>query len=278
MAALQQNAQATADEVVRVVDISKRFGRLAAVDRLSLSIKAGEIFGLIGPNGAGKSTLAKMLTTLVPPSSGSASVAGYDIVRQPRDVRRRIGYVPQTLSADGALSGVENMMLSAGLYGVPLSQQKRRVGELLATMGLLDVAGRLAGKYSGGLLRRLEIGQSVLHRPAVLFMDEPTVGLDPSARRSVWTHLLGLRRTYGATMHVTTHYMEEAEEYCDRIAMIANGRIAAMGTPAELKAKIGADATLEDAFERLVGAKSRGEFEIGYDRAGEDRRASQQHG
>jgi len=270
--------QADANCAVRAVELTKRFGNVTAVDHASMSVRTGEIFGLIGPNGAGKSTLAKMLTTLLPPISGLAFVAGYEIARQPGEVRRRIGYVPQTLSADSALTGLENMMLSAGLYGIPLRQQTSRVTEALATMGLTDVAQRLAGQYSGGMIRRLEIGQSVLHRPAVLFMDEPTVGLDPTSRNNVWAHLLELRKATQTTMLITTHYMKEAEEHYDRIAIIAGGRILAIGTPAELRAKAVGSESLEDAFEYLVGMKSENEVQTGYDRVGSDRRAAQQHG
>jgi ABC-2 type transport system ATP-binding protein len=218
------------------------------------------------------------LTTLLPPTSGFAFIAGYEIVRQPGEVRRHIGYVPQTLSADSALTGLENMMLSAGLYGIPLRQQTSRAAEALATMGLSDVAQRLAGQYSGGMIRRLEIAQSILHRPAVLFMDEPTVGLDPTARKNVWSHLLELRKAIQTTMLITTHYMKEAEEHCDRIAIIAGGRILAIGTPAELRARADGSESLEDAFEYLVGLKSENEIQKGYDRVGSDRRAAQQHG
>jgi ABC-2 type transport system ATP-binding protein len=268
----------TKDSAIHAVEVTKRFGTTLAVDRLSLDVKIGEIFGLIGPNGAGKSTLTKMLTTLLPLTSGSAFVAGYDVTRQPKRVRALIGYVPQTLSADGALTGLENMMLSAGLYGIPRRQQASRVAEMLAIMGLSDVARRLAGHYSGGMIRRLEIGQSLLHHPRVLFMDEPTVGLDPAARRSVWTHLLELRKSLQTTILITTHYLTEAEEYCNRVALIDRGRIAIVGTPLELRAKAGAGKTLEEAFTSLVGSETNRDDQTGYDQAGGGRRAVQQHG
>src|SRR5208282_5936565 len=171
---------------VDMLDLTRRFGELTAVDRATIAVSQGEIFGLIGPNGAGKSTLIKMLTTLLPPTSGSATIAGYDIVREPAQVRRRIGYVPQLLSADGSLSGYENLLLSARLYGVPRRERMPRIAQALARMGLSGVADHLVGHYSGGMIRRLEIAQSLLHRPAVLFLDEPTVGLDPGARGTVW--------------------------------------------------------------------------------------------
>jgi ABC-2 type transport system ATP-binding protein len=266
------------DSAVQAIELTKRFGRVIAVDRVSLDIKVGEIFGLIGPNGAGKSTLTKMLTTLLPATSGTAFVAGYDIARRPDTVRGHIGYVPQTLSADGALTGLENMMLSAGLYEIPHKQRASRAIEMLAIMGLSDVAGRLVGHYSGGMIRRLEIGQSLLHRPRVLFMDEPTVGLDPMARKAVWTHLLELRKLLQTTIFITTHYVTEAEEHCNRVAVINAGRVAAVGTPLELRTKAGAHATLEDAFAVLVGMDSNRDDQTGYEQTGGGRRAVQQHG
>jgi ABC-2 type transport system ATP-binding protein len=161
------------DAVVRVFALTRKFGDLTAVDKVTLTINRGEIFGMIGPNGAGKSTLIKMLTTLLPPTSGSATIVGCDIVSQPGAVRRQIGYVPQLLSADGSLTGYENLLLSARLYGVPHREQTQRIAGALAGMGLSEVAGHLVGQYSGGMIRRLEIAQSPLHRPAVLFLDEP---------------------------------------------------------------------------------------------------------
>ncbi len=267
---------ASEDEAVGTFDLTKRFGDLLAVDRATLSIPRGEIFGLIGPNGAGKSTLIKMLTTLLPPSSGRAMVAGYDVLRQPAKVRRHIGYVPQLLSADGSLTGRENLLLSARLYGIPRGERRQRIGRALEAMGIADAADHLVQHYSGGMIRRLEIAQSMLHRPAVLFMDEPTVGLDPVARQTVWQHVRRLREILNTTMIVTTHYMEEVDELCDRIALIARGRIVALGTPSELKARLGAGATLDDVFARLAGSDS--EIEQGYRDAQLARRAAREHG
>jgi ABC-2 type transport system ATP-binding protein len=258
--------------------LTRKFGDLTAVDQVTLTINQGEIFGLIGPNGAGKSTLIKMLTTLLPPTSGSATVAGYDIVTQPSDVRRHIGYVPQLLSADGSLTGYENMLLSARLYGIPRREQAERIKGALARMGLSEVAHHLAGKYSGGMIRRLEIAQSFLHRPTVLFLDEPTVGLDPGARETVWEHVLDLRDKFNRTMIVTSHHMDEINEFCDRIALIDRGRIAAVGTPSELKARVGPDATLDDVFLRLVADASETETEGNYGEVRRARRAAREHG
>lgn len=239
--------------VVSARALTRRFGALVAVDQVSFDIAAGETFALIGPNGAGKSTLMKMLTTMLPPSSGGATVAGFDVARQPQAVRAHIGYVPQLLSADGDLTGYENMLLSARLYLIPGRERPARIAAALAMMGLTEAKDRLVRTYSGGMARRLEIAQSTLHRPAILFMDEPTLGLDPVGRRTVWAHVQALRDQMGAAVVFSTHYMDEAEEVCDRIALIHAGRLAALGAPAELKARLGAGATLDDVFNQLAG-------------------------
>lgn len=277
MSDVRANAPAV-DAALQASALTRKFGALTAVDQVTLTINQGEIFGLIGPNGAGKSTLIKVLTTLLPPTSGSATVAGYDIVTQPSDVRRHIGYVPQLLSADGSLTGFENMLLSARLYGIPRRERSERIKEALARMGLSEVAHHLAGQYSGGMIRRLEIAQSFLHRPAVLFLDEPTVGLDPGARETVWEHVLDLRDRFGRTMIVTSHHMDEIDEFCDRIALIDRGRIAAIGTSSELKARVGPDATLDDVFIRLVAGASETETEGNYGEVRRARRAAREHG
>jgi ABC-2 type transport system ATP-binding protein len=265
-----------AEPAVVISELTRRFGTLAAVDHISLNIRLGEIFGIIGPNGAGKSTLIRMLATLLPPSSGTARVAGYDIVRQPADVRRHIGYVPQLLSADGSLTGYENMLLSARLYGVPRRERKDRIEGALIRMGLAEAANHLASQYSGGMLRRLEIAQSLLHRPDVLILDEPTVGLDPSARETVWDRVIELRDRFQRTMIVTSHLMDEVNEFCDRIALIDRGQVVAIGTPNELKAAVGPDATLDDVFIRLI--EGEGEREGSYGDVRRVRRAIRDHG
>jgi ABC-2 type transport system ATP-binding protein len=241
--------------IVEARELTRRYGPIVAVDHVSFDIEAGEVFALIGPNGAGKSTLMKMFTTLLPPTSGRAIIAGFDVARDPQNVRRRIGYVPQLLSADGELTGYENMMLSARLYLIPRAERARRVMAALEMVGLADVKDRRVQTYSGGMARRLEIAQSTLHRPAVLFMDEPTVGLDPGGRRAVWEHVRSLRREMGAAVVFSTHYMDEAEEVCDRLALINGGKLAALGSPAELKAQLGGDATLDDVFAQLTGVR-----------------------
>ena len=230
------------------------FQDVVAVDRLDLQIPAGSIFGLLGPNGAGKSTTIKMLTTLLPPSAGTARVAGFDVTRQPAAVRQRVGYVPQFLSADGALTGYENLLIFAKLYGIPARERQQRIMELLELVGLAGAAHTQVRRYSGGMIRRLEIAQSLLHRPAVLFLDEPTVGLDPTARRGVWEQVRLLRERFGTTVVLTTHYMEEADELCDQVAILHRGRVAAVGSPADLKAQVGPGATLEDVFVHFTGS------------------------
>ncbi len=231
-----------------------RYGDLTAVDALNLSIEAGEVFGLLGPNGAGKTTAIKMLTTLLPPTAGNATIAGYDVLHHAPQVRRLIGYVPQALSADGTLTGFENLLIFAKLYDIPRAEQEKRAREALAFMGLADVADHLVRTYSGGMIRRLEVAQSMLHRPRVLFLDEPTVGLDPIARKAVWEHIVQLRNEFGTTIFLTTHYMEEADSLCHRVAIMHRGVVSAIGTPSELKATIGGgDVTLDDVFTHYSG-------------------------
>jgi ABC-2 type transport system ATP-binding protein len=241
------------EAIVEADRLTRRFGALVAVDDVSFRISAGETFALIGPNGAGKSTVMKMLTTMLPPSSGRATIAGYDVAREPQQVRAHIGYVPQLLSADGELSGYENMQLSARLYLIPGRERAARIARALGMMGLIEAKDRLVRTYSGGMARRLEIAQSALHRPSVLFMDEPTVGLDPGGRRTVWEHVARLQAEIGAAVVFSTHYMDEAEAVCDRLALFQNGRVVALGTPAELRAAQGAGATLDDVFTSLTG-------------------------
>jgi ABC-2 type transport system ATP-binding protein len=238
---------------LETVQLTRRFGDFTAVDGISFAVPAGAIFGLLGPNGAGKSTTIKMLTTLLPPTAGTGRVAGFDILRQPVAVRRKIGYVPQMLSADANLSAYENLLIFAKVYGIPRAERRDRIMQVLAFMQLDDVAGLLVGKFSGGMIRRLEIAQSMLHRPAVLFLDEPTVGLDPVARRSVWDHICRLRDEFGTTILLTTHYMEEADELCEKIAIMHQGKIVTMGAPAEIKAAAGV-ATLDEAFAHYTGS------------------------
>jgi len=247
------SAPLSATPVIVTTALTRRFGELIAVDHLDLAIDQGIIFGLLGPNGAGKSTTIKMLTTLLPPSSGRAVVAGYDVQRQPAEVRRHIGYVPQLVSADGALTGHENLTLSAKLYDVPRRERQARIQDALRLMGLEAAADALVKTYSGGMVRRLELAQALLHRPMVMFLDEPTIGLDPMARHAIWERLRESRDRFAMTVLITTHDMEEAEALCDRLAIMHAGRLAACGTPDELKNAVAPDATLDDVFAHYAG-------------------------
>ncbi len=238
---------------IETFDLTRRFEKMVAVDHIDLRISYGEVFGLLGANGAGKSTVIKMLTTLLTPSSGSADVCGFDIIKTPDEVRRSIGYVSQLLSADGALTGYENLRLSAKLYGLSKSDRIYRIADALSFMGLTDYAHKLVKNYSGGMIRRLELAQAMLHRPAILFLDEPTIGLDPVARHMVWDRLLTLRHDYGMTILITTHDMEEAETLCDNLAIMHSGKISIVGNPAKLRAGLGENASMDDVFAYFAG-------------------------
>ncbi|MQL51999.1 ATP-binding cassette domain-containing protein [Desulfofundulus thermobenzoicus] len=242
------------DAVVVVEQLKKSFGENAAVKGVSFAVAPGEVFGLLGPNGAGKTTIVRMLTTILPPDGGRAVICGFDVYRQASRVRQCIGYVPQALSVDGALTGYENLLIFAKLLGLKGVERKRRIVETLRFMQLEEAAGRLVRDYSGGMVRRLEIGQAILHRPRVLFLDEPTVGLDPVARRGVWEKLAELRRAYRMAVLLTTHYMEEADLVCHRVGILNRGEMAVTGTPAELKEKMGdPGATMDDVFTYFTG-------------------------
>jgi ABC-2 type transport system ATP-binding protein len=230
-----------------------RFGEHTAVDHVDLRIEPGETFGLLGPNGAGKTTTIRMLVTLLRPMEGSVTILGLDTRRQPMRVRRVIGYVPQLLSADATLTGRENVELFARLFDIPRAGRRELVESTLATMGLTEAAGRVVKTYSGGMIRRLELAQALVNSPRLLILDEPTVGLDPIARTDVWEHITRLRETAGMTVLMTTHYMDEADLYCDRIALMHAGSIRATGTPGELKAGLGGDATLDEVFRHYTG-------------------------
>jgi ABC-2 type transport system ATP-binding protein len=232
------NAFAVRLPAIEVDGISKRFGTLQAVDNVSFQVPAGEIFGLLGPNGAGKSTLIRMLTTLVPPTSGTAIVAGHDIIREPDAVRINIGVIPQNMTSDPELTCAENVGIHARLYGITGARRRQRTAELLAAVGLGDRANALASTLSGGMRRRLEIARGIVHNPKILFLDEPTTGLDPVSRMSVWEMITHLRAQEGRTLFLTTHYMDEADRLCDRVAIVDQGRIAALDTPLALKGSV----------------------------------------
>jgi len=229
-----------------------RFGDHVAVDGVDLDVRTGEMFGLLGPNGAGKTTTIRILTTLLPVVEGEARIFGLDVSASPMQARRLVGYVPQQLSADGQLTGRENVSMFARLFDVPRRERAERVAEVLDAMNLNDAADRLASTYSGGMVRRLELAQALVNRPRVLILDEPTIGLDPVGRDTVWDRLRALQAD-GITVLLTTHYMEEAEELCNRVSLMHRGRIRAVGTPAELEARLGPEATLEDVFRHYAG-------------------------
>jgi ABC transporter. len=234
---------------IEVKDLRKRFGDYDAVNCINFNIHEGEVFALLGPNGAGKTTTIRMITTLLPPTSGEIKIEGFDIKKHGTFIRRLIGYVPQALSADSTLTGYENLLFITKLLRLPAREREERIRYVLDILNLKDAANRLVREYSGGMVRRLEIGQAIIHRPRILVLDEPTVGLDPVARHNVWDVLNILRRETSLTILITTHYMEEAETICNRVAIMNRGHIAALGTPDELKAMTGkSDATLEDVF------------------------------
>jgi ABC-2 type transport system ATP-binding protein len=246
--------------IINTYQLTKRFDHIIAVNGVTLSVESGEVFGLLGPNGAGKSTMIKMLTTLIRPTIGTAHVAQFDVVQQRSMVQRSIGYVPQALSVDGTLSGYENLLIIAKLYDVPRRKRSPRIREMLSYVGLAEVAERPVRTYSGGMIRRLEMAQALLHRPQVLFLDEPTVGLDPVARKAMWELVKQLRTDYGSTIFLTTHFMEEADTLCDRLAIMHQGQVVVKGTPSELKDSIshlnhatGDRPTLDDVFIHYTG-------------------------
>ncbi len=232
--------------------ITKRFGEVAAVDGVDLQVENGELFGLLGPNGAGKTTLVRMLTALIPITSGEGFVAGVDVRRDPDAARRAMGVVPQALTSDLDLTGYENLDIYARFFQVRRAERRARIEELLQRVALWDRRRSLVKTYSGGMRRRLEIARGLIHRPKVLFLDEPTIGLDPQSRRVVWDLLADLRRSDEITVSLTTHYLDEAEALCDRVAIVDRGRIVALGTPQELKSQVPGSDTLELALGSAV--------------------------
>ena len=227
--------------MIETHDLVKRYNKHNAVDKVSLAIEEGEIFGLLGPNGAGKTTTMMMLTTLREPTSGSAKVNGFDIVKEPAKVRKSIGIVFQDPSSDEILTGYENLKLHGMLYDMPGDLREKRIKEVLA---LVDLSGRkndLVKKYSGGMRRRLELARGLMHHPKILFLDEPTLGLDPQTREHIWVYIERLAKEEKITIVITTHYMEEADKLCDRVAIIDSGKIVALGRPKNLKEQLGGD-------------------------------------
>jgi ABC-2 type transport system ATP-binding protein len=221
--------------------LAKTYGRIQAVRGIDLHIEKGEIFGLLGPNGAGKTTTIGMLCTIIRPTAGSASIAGHDIVMHPAEVRRQVGIVFQDPTLDTVLSGYENLKLHALLYGVPAASREKRITEMLELVDLADRRNDLTRTYSGGMRRRLELARGLLHRPAALFLDEPTLGLDPQTRARIWDYIKIMAQKDETTVVLTTHYMEEAERVCDRIGIIDHGQIIALDSPDNLKESMGGD-------------------------------------
>jgi ABC-2 type transport system ATP-binding protein len=242
---------------VEVENLTKRFGEFCAVDGISFSVNHGEVFGLLGPNGAGKSTLIRMLTTLVLPTSGHARINGFDIVTAANEVRLSIGVIPQAMTSDLDLSAIENMSIFAKLYGLPAEKRRRTIRDLLAAVGLTEWGDKPLKQFSGGMRRRLEIARGLIHEPRIFFLDEPTTGLDPVSRVSVWEMLSRLQRERSLTILLTTHYMDEADKLCDRIAIVDHGKIVALDSPRNLKASIPGPTTLDDVFVHYTGRQLR---------------------
>jgi ABC-2 type transport system ATP-binding protein len=231
--------------MVDVRTITKTFGTFTAVDAISFVVEPGEVFGLLGPNGAGKSTLLRMLTTLLPPTSGTAIIAGADIVKQPDDVRRAIGVIPQAMTSDLELSARENLTIFAKLYGVPRQRRATLIADLLESVELTKWADSPVKQLSGGMRRRVEIARGLVHEPRIFFLDEPTTGLDPVSRTSVWEMLRRIKGERELTILLTTHYMDEADKLCDRIAIVDHGKLMALDTPAKLKAAVPGESIVE---------------------------------
>ena len=241
------------DTAVQTFGITKKFGDFTAIDHLQLEIKH-EVFGLLGPNGAGKTTLIRMLVTVLPPTEGTATVAGADIVREADKVRERIGVVTQASTLDVELTALQNMNLYGMYYGIPRKKRQEKIDELLKVVGLADRAKIPVGSYSGGMKRRLEIVRALVSEPQVLFLDEPTTGLDPQARAAVLEYVKRIHEEHGITLVITTHYLDEAENLCDRLAIVDHGKIVAEGTPAELKRKVSGGDIVEADLYRLPDA------------------------
>jgi len=229
-------------DAIVVDEVQKHYGRVRALEGVTFAVRAGEVFGLLGPNGAGKSTTVKVLATLTQPNAGRAKVAGHDVVRDPNAVRRAIGYVPQSSGVDRDATGRENLMLQGRVQGMGGRVLEARVDELLELLGLADAADRVVRGYSGGMKRRLDVGLGLVHRPQVLFLDEPTTGLDPEARASMWDELERLAEGESLTILLTTHYMEEADELANRLAIVSRGRVVVEGTPEQLKQSLRGEA------------------------------------
>jgi ABC-2 type transport system ATP-binding protein len=240
----------SATTAIEVAHIVKRYGDFEAVKDVSFSVDEGEIFGLLGPNGAGKSTLIRMMTTLIPLTAGRAIIAGHDVAKEPDAVRRMIGVIPQALTSDPDLTVEENLSIYAKLYSVPKAERVKNIDQVLEAVDLTKWRSAQTKTLSGGMRRRLEIARGLVHNPSIFFLDEPTTGLDPVSRIAVWEMLDNLRRTRKLTMLITTHYMEEADKLCDRIAIVDHGKLVALGTPIELKHNVPGANVVEVHFDR----------------------------
>jgi ABC-2 type transport system ATP-binding protein len=234
---------------IEVDHLTKKFGDLVAVDEITFQVQEGEIFGLLGPNGAGKTTLIRMMTTLTPPTSGTARIAGHDILNDPDGVRMSLGVIPQAMTSDPELTAEENMLIHAKLYGVPASERGQLITDLLESVDLIKFRSALVRTFSGGMRRRLEIARGLVHSPKILFLDEPTTGLDPVSRTNVWEMIRGLREKANLTILLTTHYMDEADKLCERIAIVDHGKLVALDTPTRLKDSVPGTDTVEVEFE-----------------------------
>jgi ABC-2 type transport system ATP-binding protein len=249
----------TLKEAAIVIDnLTKKFEDLTAVDGLSLTVGKSELFGLLGPNGAGKTTTINVLSGLLKPTSGSVSVGGYDVTKEPGEVKKIIGVCPQDTAVFSYLTGRENVELFGNLHSLPKEKLKKRTDELIEKMGLVNDSKRRVGKYSGGMRRRINLVMALVHDPRIAFLDEPTVGMDPQSRRAVWNFIKELK-IHNKTVILTTHYMEEAEELCDRVGVIDYGKLIALGVPEQLKAKFKAK-NLEEVFIQLTGRRIREEL------------------
>jgi ABC-2 type transport system ATP-binding protein len=229
------------EKAIVVQDLIKEYPRVTAVDGVSFTVDKGEIFGLLGPNGAGKTTTIRILLTLIQPTSGETLIYNLNTAKNSEEVRRMCGYVPQDVSADGDLTAYENVLISSKLYGMPAKERKQRIHDVLSFLELTDRANDMVNTFSGGMMRRLEIAQALVNRPRVLFLDEPSIGLDPNARRIIWGLIKKLRDEFNTTIMMTTHDMGEADVLCDRIGIMNRGHLATLGKPAELKSAVGGD-------------------------------------
>jgi ABC-2 type transport system ATP-binding protein len=239
--------------LITIKNLTKKFGKIVAVDNVSLEIHEGEVFGLLGQNGAGKTTIIHMLATLLKPTSGTAKINGYDIVKDSSKVRKNIGIVFQAPSSDDMLTGFENLKINSYLYGVPSESRINRINELLKLVGLYERKDDIVKKYSGGMRRRLEIARGLIHKPKVIFLDEPTLGLDPNSRKTMWSYIQNLVKEEKITIILTTHYMEEADTLCDRIGFINKGKVIAIDTPEQLKHKIKNNNNNNDNNDKYIG-------------------------